>query len=80
MHFEDNVSPSTNTINLLAYVENKERAQKQVGLWLYLKICRAQRGGKKADCGYVFFKTKGMKIIWNMEIIPWIRTKFPDFP
>ncbi len=44
--FHDNVSPSTSTINLLAYVENKERAWRQVGLWLYMKICRAQRGEK----------------------------------
>ncbi len=36
--FEDNGSPSTRTTNILAYVENKERAWRQVGLWWYRKI------------------------------------------
>ncbi len=44
--FEHNVSPSTITINLLAYVENKEKAWMQIGLRLYLITCRAQRGEK----------------------------------
>ncbi len=50
--FEDDVSPSTSTINL-AYVDN-ERAWRQVRLRLYLKICQAQRGEKNSGCGYVF--------------------------
>ncbi len=62
-HFEDNVSPSTSTTNLLAYVENKEMVWRQVGLWSYLKICRAQRGGKNSGCGHVFFNTKDMEMI-----------------
>ncbi len=36
--FEDNVSSSTSSKNILAYAENKERAWKQVELWLYLKM------------------------------------------
>ncbi len=44
--FEDNGSLCTRTINLMAYVENKERARRQVGLWWYAKICRAERGEK----------------------------------
>ncbi len=44
---------------------------------VYVKMCRAQRGGKFFGCGYVFFNTKGMQII---QCQAWIRTKFPDFP
>ncbi len=75
--FEDNVSSSTSTKNILAYVENKERSWRQVEFWFYLKMCQAQRGEKFFGCGYVFFNMKGMEII---QCLAWIRTKFPDFP
>ncbi len=59
---EDNVSSSTSTKNILAYVENKEQAWRQVELRLYLKMRRAERGGKILGCGYVFF----IRNIWKI--------------
>ncbi len=61
--FEDNVRSSTSTKNISAYDENKERAWREVELWLYLKMCRAQQGGKIFSAVDTFSLIRN---VWNL--------------